>query len=313
MLGSLKNVPLRSIWRNEAKDFTPWLAKSLDQLGQALGLELVFEGTEVPVGPYSADILAKDTGTDKYVVIENQLEKTNHDHLGKCITYASVLDASSVVWVAPKYTEEHKRAIEWLNDHTSAEVSFYAVVVELWQIDQSQPAVRFNVIVSPNEIVRQAIQRKDQGELTDTKKRQLEFWTKFRSALEKTGEVRSLQTARPQYWFDVTIGKSGIHLSNTFNTDRNEVGVRLYISNRHADSWLPFFLQNKEKVEQELKHPIEWNPNPDNRDKVILTNTLINTNSQTGIDEAIEWMVAETIAFKQVFGNLILEGNQRGL
>jgi hypothetical protein len=134
MLGKIQVVPLRSIWKNEAQDFTPWLADNIDDLGEALGLELEYEDKEVSVGPYSADILAKDAGTGKYVVIENQLEKTNHDHLGKCITYSAVLDASAVIWIASDFTEEHKKALDWLNDHTSEEIAFYGVKLELQQI-----------------------------------------------------------------------------------------------------------------------------------------------------------------------------------
>ena len=154
MLGKIKNVPLRKIWKNEALDFTPWLVENLNDLGQAVGLVLEFEGKEVAVGPYSADILAKDTGTGQFVVIENQLEKTNHDHLGKCITYSSILNASAVIWVAAEFTEEHKKALDWLNDHTSDEISFYGVKVELLQIDESAPAIQFNIKSSPNEMVR---------------------------------------------------------------------------------------------------------------------------------------------------------------
>ena len=113
-------------------------------LGEAVGLELEVENTEVPVGPYSADILARDAGSDKFVVIENQLEKTDHDHLGKALTYASILDASVVIWVARRFTEEHAKALTWLNDHTTDELSFYGVAIELWQIDESLPALKFN-------------------------------------------------------------------------------------------------------------------------------------------------------------------------
>lgn len=312
MLGDLKNVSLRKIWTNEAYDFTPWLAENLDKIGEAVGLELEFEAKEVSVGPYSADILAKDTGTDKFVVIENQLEKTDHDHLGKCITYGSVLDASAVIWIASKFTEEHKKALDWLNDHTSDELGFYGIKIELWQIDNSQPAVRFNVVSSPNSMVKQATQRKEQGELSDSRKRQLEFWTSFREELEKTGKIRSLQTARPQYWFDVALGKSGVHLSNTFNTDRNEISARVYIQNQQVDEWLPFFEQNKSIIETEIGHELIWNPNPDNRDKVIVLPRHFDLDNEIDWNTALEWLVEKTLKFKKVFSGLIKEKKQIG-
>src|ERR1700741_3300068 len=133
--GDLKTVEVRTAWISERNEFTPWLANNIERLNKALGIELEVENTEVSVGPYYADILAKDTSTGRYVIIENQLEKTNHDHLGKAITYASVLDASAIVWIATEFTEEHKKALDWLNDHTSEEIAFYAIKLELLQID----------------------------------------------------------------------------------------------------------------------------------------------------------------------------------
>jgi len=305
MLGKIKQYKLRKIWKNEAYDFTPWLSKNLEILNNALGLELEFESSEVSVGPFSADILAKDTGTDKFVIIENQLEKTDHDHLGKCITYASVLDASAIIWVASKFTDEHKKALDWLNDHTSDEVSFYGVVVELWQIDDSQPAVRFNVINSPNEAVRQASKHKDKSELSDKRKLQLEFWTAYRDKLIETKQVRSLQTPRPQYWFDVALGKSGVHLSNTFNTDTNEIGVRVYIGNKQVDEWLPYFESKKSTIESEIGEPLEWNPNPNNRDKVIVLTRAFDLHDKDNWEEALSWQIDRTLKFIKAFKGAI--------
>jgi len=307
MLGEIKQVPLRKIWKNEAYDFTPWLSENLERLGEAIGIELEFESKEVSVGPYSADILAKDTGTDKFVVIENQLEKTNHDHLGKCITYASVLDASAVVWIASNFTEEHKKALDWLNDHTTDEIGFYGVKVELWQIDNSQPAVKFNIISSPNEIVRQATKRKEQGELTETQKTQLEFWTIFKEKLAATGKISSLQTPGPKYWFDLALGKSGIHLSNTFNTDKNEIGVRVYIDNKKVEEWLPYFESKKELIENKIGSKLEWDPNPGNRDKVITLIKHFDLENKDNWGKAIDWLATETIKFRESFSKIIKE------
>ena len=154
-LGQLANIAVRELWPNEAADFTPWLARdeNMSKLGGALGLELETDRVEVAVGPYSADILARDSAGD-YVVIENQLNKTDHDHLGKSITYASVLGARAVIWVAPFFTDEHRKALDWLNDNTTDELAFYGVQVELWSIDGSKPAVRFNAVSRPAEIIR---------------------------------------------------------------------------------------------------------------------------------------------------------------
>lgn len=306
-LGILKTVPARQKWTNEARDFTPWLAQNIKSLNEALGIELEVENIEVQCGPYSADILAKDTGTDKYVIIENQLEKTNHDHLGKAITYASALDASIIVWVATDFTEEHKKALDWLNDHTSDEISFYGVQVELWQIDNGNPALRFNIISKPNEAVRQAARSKATDDLSDSKKFQFDFWNKFKDKLAKTKRVPSLQTPRPQYWFDVSLGKSNIHISNTCNTDENTVGVRVYIGNKIADTMLPFLESKKTEIESAIGQPLVWNPNPDNRDKVIILLHPTDFNDPKKVDEALDWLVNYTIKFRDTFSKLVIQ------
>lgn len=305
--GILKTVPARQKWTNEARDFTPWLASNISELNKSLGLELEVENTEVAVGPYSADILAKDTGTGQYVVIENQLEKTNHDHLGKAITYASVLDASTIIWIATDFTEEHKKALDWLNDHTSDQISIFGVQVELWQIDNSNAALRFNIVSKPNQAVRQAARSKANDELSDNRKFQFEFWNKFKDKLAKTKKIPSLQTPRPQYWFDVSLGKSNIHISNTCNTDVNTVGVRVYIGNKIADTMLPFLESKKTEIEKEIGQSLQWNPNPENRDKVILLLHATDFNDPIKVDEALDWLVENTIKFREIFSKLVTQ------
>ncbi len=306
-LGILKTVAARQKWINEARDFTPWLAENISALNEAIGLELEVENIEVQCGPYSADILARDTGTDKYVVIENQLEKTNHDHLGKALTYASVLDASTIVWIATEFTPEHKKALDWLNDHTLDEVSFYGVQVELWQIDNSNPALRFNVICKPNEAVRQATISKSTDELSDSRKFQFEFWTKFKEKISKTKKIPSLQTPRPQYWFNISLGKSNIHLSNTCNTDTNTVGVRVYIRNTIVSTMLPYLESKKSEIESYIGQPLLWNPNQEAIDKVIVLTQSFDLTNPSGEKEALDWLVEYTIKFREVFSKIITQ------
>ncbi len=305
-LGILKTVPARLKWNKEASDFTPWLAENIKELNSALGLELEVVNIEVECGPFSADILAKDTGTDKYVVIENQLEKTNHDHLGKAVTYASVLDASTIIWIATQFTEEHKKALDWLNDHTSDDISLYGVQVELWQIDNSNPALRFNIISRPNLAVRQATISKNSDELSAKRKIQLEFWNKFKDKAAKTKKIASLQTPRPQYWFDISLGKSNIHLSNICNTDNDTVGVRVYIRNQIVDTMLPYLESKKLEIETAIGQPLQWNPNPENKDKVILLLHSTDFGDPVKVDEAVDWLVQYSIKFKDIFSKLIM-------
>ncbi|WP_077701962.1 DUF4268 domain-containing protein [Virgibacillus dokdonensis] len=306
-LGNLKKVNVRNIWSHEALEFTPWLAneENIAELGKALGLELEVEGTEVAVGPYSADILAKDAGSNDYIVIENQLEKTDHDHLGKAITYASVLDASAIIWIATNFTEEHKKALDWLNDHISNNISFYGVSLELWSIDDSKPAVRFNVVSQPTEIVKQTAISKSTESLTPAKKLQLEFWSNFREKLKNHPDIPSVQTARPQYWYDVSLGRSGINLSNIASTSSNQIGVRVYINNKIADSALSQLKMYKDDIESEIGEELQWNPNPENRDKIISLKRSANIEDKDKWNEYLDWLVDMTVKFRRAFSKRI--------
>lgn len=306
-LGEIKKVSLRTQWTNEATEFTPWLAsdENIKKLSNVIGFELEVENTEVSAGPFSADILAKDTATGTYVIIENQLGKTDHDHLGKTITYASVLDATAVVWIAGEFTEEHKKSLDWLNDHTNDNISFYGVQVELWQIDESKPALRFNLVSKPNEAVRQATRSKSGEDLSENRKFQLDFWNSFRDKLAKTKKIPSLQTPKPAYWFDVTLGKSNIHLSNTCNTWENSVSVRVYIRNQIADKMLPFLESKKDEIEASIGQPLQWNPNPETRDKIISLVHTTDFKDKQKVEDALNWLVEYTVKFREVFSKII--------
>ena len=297
--GKLLKADVRKFWPNEEHDFTPWLVKpgNLERLGEAIGLDLEFEEAEKACGPYSCDILCKESGSDRYVIIENQFGKTNHDHLGKLITYASALDAGTVVWISENFTDEHQRALDWLNDHTTEDVSFYAVALELWQIDESKPAVRFNVVSRPTvtPIVIDTT-------LSDTRKQQLEFWTAVRNELLAKHVLALTQAPKPRYWFNVAIGRANMHIENIANINNDRIGVRLFIRNKAAELVLAHLRSQREQIEQELGESLDWNPFPNKRDKVIGVYREADLDKQEKWAEYVAWMVNRIQRFREVFG-----------
>jgi hypothetical protein len=173
----LAAVGLREIWPDEAVQFTPWLAipENLNLLGETLGMQLAAERTEAAVGAFSADIIARNTADNSVVVAENQLEQTDHTHLGQILTYLAGLDAKTVIWIARRIRDEHRAAVEWLNTNTTEIFRFFAVEVEFWKIGESLPAPRFNIVVKPNDWVK--LERAQQVQSSADSLALLAFWT----------------------------------------------------------------------------------------------------------------------------------------
>ena len=294
-----KQINPRKMWPNEAANFTPWLIENIAELGEKIGMELEVVGQEVAVGPYSADILAKDIDTDNYVVIENQLEKTNHDHLGKSITYASALGAKAIVWIATDFTEEHKKALDWLNDNTTEDLAFWGIQLELWQITDDTASMRLNIVSTPSQNVK-TIKNKTNID-SESRKTQLDFWTKFRDKLQATKKIPTLQTPMARYWFDVRIGRSNILLSNVCSIQKNFVGVRLYIRNQVVDKYYPILLSRKAEINKAIGCEMEWDIHPTAKDKTIGLSYQTNFADPNKVEEALDWMVKQTIIFWDVF------------
>ena len=181
-LGEIKQVEdLREVWPNEAQDFTPWLADNLDKLGEALGLDLELQSSEAPVGSFSLDVLAHDLGSNRPVIIENQLEATNHNHLGQLLTYVAGYDAYAAVWLTQDFRDEHRQALDWLNQRTDEDTAFYGVVVEAWRIDGSRPAPHFRVVAAPNDWQKRMVSVAKTGRaggLSEKQQRYHEFFPK---------------------------------------------------------------------------------------------------------------------------------------
>jgi len=216
-LGRLKRIDLREVWMSEASGFTPWLAQeeNLNLLGEAIGIELELTAQEKEVGPFRADILCTDTATEAKVLIENQLERTDHTHLGQLLTYAAGLDTVTVIWVAQRFTDEHRAALDWLNERTDEKINFFGLEIELWQIGDSSPAPKFNVVCQPNEWTRyvtHAAKSIEVSELSERRQLQHQYWTEFLDMLRTRTKVTHARNPQPSHGMGFPTGRAGYRL-----------------------------------------------------------------------------------------------------
>jgi hypothetical protein len=268
-LGSITKVDPREVWPDEAQDFTPWLAdeENLDRLSDEVGLELRLEGTEKSVGPFKADILCKDTVDDQWVLIENQLSRTDHGHLGQLLTYAAGLDAVTIVWIAREIRDQHRAALDWLNDVTEEGIDFFGIEIELWQIEDSLAAPKFNLASKPNDWSKTVSKSAGRGsEITETKQMQLEYWTALAERLEEHSSRIRPRTPRPRHWANFAVGRSGCHLAARVNTRDKCVAVVLTIKKQgEAEALFRLLERDKEAINEEIGVEPEWLPKPDKK------------------------------------------------
>lgn len=235
-LGRLEKLDLRTYWRRESTDFTPWLAQeeNIQLLSETIGIELEVQSQEESVGPFSADILCKDTINDHYVLIENQLERTDHTHLGQLMTYAAGLDAVTIIWIAQKFTEEHRAALDWLNRITDDTFTFFGIEIELYKIGESNPAPMFNIVSKPNDWTKQVKKSTSLQPATETKLLQQEYWQGLKDFMESRKSFVKMQNPLLQHWTNIAIGKSNFHLSASVNSRDNSLNIWLNIMGDHA-------------------------------------------------------------------------------
>lgn len=303
-LSKLIKLPLRTIWKHEAQDFTKWLAKeeNLLLLSETIGITLANAQTEVGVGKYSVDILAyDDDDNNRKVVIENQIESTDHKHLGQLITYASGLDAEICIWVVARAQQEHEQAIKWLNENTTEDVNFFLIEIEAWQIDKSLPAAKFNIVAKPNDWLK-AVKQKGRGssELTDIQLQQQEFWNKMREYGEKTSEnIRSWQSARPRHWYNISLGSTRAHLAGRINSRDKVISMDFYIGD---DEDLFHSLESKQReIEKQLGYELQWRQLPEKKACIIRVERQGDFQDEDQQNELVEWMVEKAEEFTKVF------------
>lgn len=257
-IGKLNEVDVRELWKHEQYDFSEWLAKedNIEYLNDILGLTLVDVDKEVFVGPYRCDIVAKDETSGITVVIENQLEGTNHDHLGKIVTYASGLNAKTMVWIVKDAKEEHRAAIEWLNNNTNSEINFFLIEIHAYKIGDSEPAPMFEVVEKPNDFVKHSKAPITDKELNKSQSERLLFWEQFNQIVINRGKPFNLRKATTDHWYDIALGTSDAHVAIDLVSRNNYIVVEVYINDKKE--LFDRLLSYRETIEKELGFEMEW-------------------------------------------------------
>lgn len=301
-LGQLKEIKdLRKVWPHEALDFTPWLAEeeNIKLLGDAVGLEITVDETESSVGDFNVDIYATETGTDTKIIIENQLEDTNHDHLGKLITYASGKSADIIIWVVKKARDEHKAAIEWLNNHTDEKIGFFLVEIKLYQIGDSEIAVKFEVVEKPNDWTKEIKKATNNSPILQAR---YDYWVAFNDyAFKHETFAKEFNQRKPStdHWMTLSVGSSACHIDISQIRKYKNLIVEWYISD-DKELYQKFFM-HKEEIENEMGIELEWNELPDKKASRIIAYTDTDFDNKEDWTSQFDWIMEVAVKMKKVF------------
>lgn len=292
-LGKLEKIELREVWRHEALDFTRWLAKkeNIAILSKEIGIDIEVIETEMSVGRYNVDIYARDIESNKRIVIENQLENTNHDHLGKMLVYAAGLDADISIWVVKDVNEEHRQAIEWLNDNSFEKINIFLVKVELWQIDNSPIAPKFQVICEPNNWAK-VLKQQSKDNITDLELRQMEYWQGFVDYAKSKDKTYISQRPSIYNWYVIRIGSTDYKIKLVHSVNSDIMRCQLEIFN---DSIYKKLEQYRTEIDNKI-NGLEWEYLEDRKVNRISCNNSSKDNASSYV-----WLLDMVDRFKEVF------------
>ena len=303
--GELKRVPLREIWSNEASDFTPWLAENIEALGEALGLDLELTGKEAAVGDFSLDLLAKDLNSARNVIIENQLNPTDHNHLGQLLTYAAGLDASTVIWISETVRDEHRQALEWLNQKTGIDTQFFAVVVEVLKIDDSQPAFNFKPVVFPNEWQKSERQKASTNTSPKLEKCR-EYFQGLIDALRDIHDFPGSSSVRAQnkYRQYFAAGMSGIYYRAAFSKVSSvpNASACIYMQGNIHGQLFDVLETRKAEINSKFGTELDWELKDGRKHSTISVYSDGDIeSSDSELEEIRQWHIQNLLKLKEVF------------
>ena len=300
-LGRFERVDLREVWETEAQDFTPWLASedNLPVLADTLHMELELVAVETNVGPFRADILCRNADGGAWVLIENQLERTDHSHLGQLLTYAAGLNAVTICWIAESFTEEHRATLDWLNEITDDSFRFFGLEVELWRIGTSPAAPKFNIVSKPNDWRGSIV---DPEPLPPRKQLQREFWSALMQRLdERKSPVRSTKP-QPESWMQFSIGRAEFCLEARLHSREQWIAVHLVMKGRNAAAHFGLLEQQREEIGGELGDDLEWRPSREKMEQhVRRCRKDANPIQREDWPNQLTWMVSTLEDFHKTF------------
>lgn len=310
-LSKIKEISPRAYWHNEATDFTPWLAEeeNLAELSEAIYLDLELVSREERMDGGRADLLCVDTGTGKNVIIENQLEKTDPDHLGRILSYAAALNANTIIWIATEFDEQYRATIDWLNRVTDEDFNFFGIEIHLLQIGDSDYAPQFKVVAKPNDWQKQvkATSKQESGELTEIKQAQLEFWKRFADYMaQNPSRLFKTQSPLPQHWMNIAIGRSRFYLSLNVNSKENKNMIQLWINTQNPKESFDLLSEAHQQDSLSAISPeLEWQ-RLDNRKQSVVTLSKPFTFTDRGTElEQFKWFKEYTEKFVTFFKPLV--------
>lgn len=313
-LGTLQKVPLTNVWEHEALAFTPWLAKeeNLTLLGDTIGIELELLSTEAGVGAFSADIVCKDVDRENHrILIENQIKPTDHTHLGQLLTYAAGLDTATIVWISERFRDEHRAALDWLNEITSQQFNFFGIEVELLRIGNSDIAPRFNMVSKPNDWVKTLSGRGTLGNvvpLTETKQTQLQYWQALKEYLLDAGSFLKPQKALPQHWLTLSVGKRGFHIVATVNSQIKRIAIELTIDGNESNGYFRALFDQKERIEKDISAALDWKELSHKKSsRIVLYHNNTDPLNTDDWSQQHAWMQEKLELFYKVFSPRIKE------
>lgn len=310
-IGKLTEVDVRELWKHEQYDFSNWLAKdeNIELVNDIIGLSLVDIQKEVYVGSYRCDLVAKDEATETTVIIENQLEISNHDHLGKIITYASGLSAEVIVWIVKEARAEHRSAVEWLNNNTNKKVGFFLLELHAYKIGDSLPAPKFEVVEMPNDFIKLSKSNSGDVSLNKSQSERLEFWTLFNEVLIENGKPFKSRKPSTDHWYSIALGTSVAGLNIILVNKESYIGIEVYINNNKE--LFDALYEHKDNIESEIGLAFEWN-RLDNKkaSRIVHKISGLDFDNHSNYNQLMNDIIAKVLLAKPVFSRYLKELSQ---